>query len=72
MVQRYPGVAVECVVAEGAAAQAVLDHCGDAQLVVVGTRGRNALASTLLGSTSLNLLQHSEIPVMVCRSDQAG
>ncbi|MEZ0342571.1 universal stress protein [Mycobacterium sp. pV006] len=72
LVQRYPGVAVECVVAEGAAAQAVLDHCGDAQLVVVGTRGRNALASTLLGSTSLNLLQHSEISVMVCRSGQAG
>ncbi|MGE2733935.1 universal stress protein [Mycolicibacterium vaccae] len=70
LVARYPGVAVECVVTEGGAAQAVLDQSGDAQMVVVGTRGRNALASTLLGSTSLNLLQHSALPVMLCRAEQ--
>ncbi|MGE2835692.1 universal stress protein [Mycobacterium sp. SMC-4] len=72
LLQRHPGVAVDCVVAEGGAAQAVLDQSGDAQLVVVGTRGRNALASTVLGSTSLNLLQHSRIPVMVCRAQRGG
>jgi len=42
-----------------------------AQLVVVGNRGRNALASAVLGSTALNLLHHSTVPVMVCRADGA-
>ncbi|BBX17446.1 universal stress protein [Mycolicibacterium duvalii] len=72
MSERYPAVAVEPIVEEAPAAEAVLGHCGDAQLVIVGTRGRNALASTLLGSTSLNLLQHSTVPVMVCRAETAA
>lgn len=38
-----------------------------AQMVVVGNRGRSALASAVLGSTALNLLHHSTVPVMVCR-----
>ncbi|KAA0079372.1 hypothetical protein CIW52_28025 [Mycolicibacterium sp. P9-64] len=38
-----------------------------AQLVVVGNRGRPALAAAALGSTSLNVLHHSLIPVVVCR-----
>lgn len=72
LAERYPSVPVDCVVEEGAPAQAVINHGKDAQLVIVGTRGRNALASTLLGSTSLNLLQHSAVPVMVVRADTAG
>lgn len=39
-----------------------------AQLVVVGSRGRSSLASSVLGSTALNLLHHSTVPVMVCRA----
>ena len=39
-----------------------------AQLVVVGSRGRSSLASVVLGSTALNLLHHSTVPVMVCRA----
>ena len=41
------------------------------QLVVVGDRGRNMLADTLLGTASLDLLNHSPVPVMLChkRSD---
>ena len=42
-----------------------------AALVVVGTRGRNALAGVLLGSTSLNLLHHSPVPVLVCRAHES-
>ncbi|UXA19802.1 universal stress protein [Mycobacterium sp. SMC-4] len=69
LTERYPAVAVDCLVEQDTPAQAVISHCEGAQLVIVGTRGRNALASTLLGSTSLNLLQHSPVPVMVCRAE---
>jgi nucleotide-binding universal stress UspA family protein len=34
--------------------------------VVVGGRRRAAVLNTLLGSTSLNLLHHCPVPVMVC------
>jgi nucleotide-binding universal stress UspA family protein len=40
-----------------------------AQLVVVGSRRRNPLARGLLGSTSLELLHHSKIPVVLCPFD---
>jgi nucleotide-binding universal stress UspA family protein len=43
-----------------------LEGAADAQLVVVGSRGRDALTSALLGSITLNLLHHSTAPVMVC------
>lgn len=66
--QRYPDVDVECVVETMSPARALLSHAADAQLVVVGSRGRNALAGLVLGSTSMNLLHHSQIPVMVTRA----
>jgi nucleotide-binding universal stress UspA family protein len=42
------------------------EGAANAQLVVVGSRGRNALTSALLGSIALKLLHHSTVPVMVC------
>ncbi|BBY18232.1 universal stress protein [Mycolicibacterium litorale] len=66
--QRYPEVKVECAVETMSPGRALLSHAADAQLVVVGSRGRNALAGLVLGSTSMNLLHHSPIPVMVTRA----
>lgn len=37
-----------------------------AQLVVVGSRRRNAPTQRLVGSTSLHLLHHCEVPVLMC------
>ena len=48
------------------AGRALLEQAGDAQLVVVGSRRRNALTRGLFGSTSLNLLHHATVPVMLC------
>ncbi len=65
--QRYPDVEVSLFVEPAKPSQALLKHLDDAQLVVVGTRGHGVLTSTLIGSTSLNLLHHSPVPVAVCR-----
>lgn len=51
---------------KGCPTVALLAHAADAELLAVGTRGRNALTSALLGSITLNLLRHSTVPVMVC------
>ncbi|ULE33422.1 universal stress protein [Mycobacterium sp. IDR2000157661] len=69
--RRYPGVDVNAVVKREKPSDVLLRHSGDAQLVVVGSRGRGLISGTLLGSTGLNLLHHSPIPTMICRSQGA-
>lgn len=68
--KRHPAVDTKCFVEPESPGKALLKHVGDSGLVVVGSRGRNALAGVLLGSTSLNLLHHSPVPVIICRSAQ--
>lgn len=64
----YPDVDVACIVEESKPGSALLKHCEGAQLVVVGNHWRSTVASVMLGSTSLNMLHHSDIPVMVCHA----
>ncbi|WP_166906471.1 universal stress protein [Mycobacterium sp. DL440] len=66
--KRHPAVVAKCFIEPDSPAKALLKHVADSGLVVVGSRGRNALAGVLLGSTSLNLLHHSPVPVMICRA----
>lgn len=66
--KRYPGVDVKYDVRRGKPSSALMAHTADAQLVVVGSRGRGLFTGTLLGSTGLNLLHHCPIPTMICRS----
>ncbi|EKF23528.1 universal stress family protein [Mycolicibacterium hassiacum DSM 44199] len=63
--KRYPAVKVTNYLERGNPAEALLKHASDAQLVVVANRGRGAVASALLGSTSLNLLHHCRVPVLL-------
>ncbi|MGZ5378181.1 MAG: universal stress protein [Mycobacterium sp.] len=69
--RQYPEVDVQYVVDQDKPSRALLHHSEDAQLVVIGSRGRGPLVGAVLGSTGLNLLHHSVIPTMVCRSMSA-
>lgn len=63
------GVKIETLVAFGAPAVALSELAkeGDVELVVVGHRGRNAVARALLGSVADRLVQICPKPVLVVR-----
>ncbi len=65
---------VDSVLLLGVPAHAIIDEADDyhADLLVVGHRGRGALATTLLGSTSTALVEHAHCPVLVVREPKVG
>jgi nucleotide-binding universal stress UspA family protein len=52
---------------EEAPAKALLDEGKDADLLVVGSRGRGGFSSLLLGSVSQQVTHHAPCPVVVIR-----
>ncbi|GED97934.1 universal stress protein [Gordonia crocea] len=63
----HPDVSVETVVAAAGPAQQILDAAREAQLVVVGSRGRGGFRGLLLGSTSQAVLHTAPCAVMIVR-----
>jgi nucleotide-binding universal stress UspA family protein len=63
----HPEVAVLRRLSHGGARDALLTAAHDAQLLVVGARGRGGIAGMTLGSVSLAALQHAPCPVGVVR-----
>jgi nucleotide-binding universal stress UspA family protein len=59
------GLEVEQRVVEGGAARLLIDAAKDAELLVVGTRGRGGLAGVLLGSVSRQCVSHAACPVAI-------
>ena len=53
------------IVKDGNPAKVLLDHCKDAQLLVVGSRGHGGFYGLLLGSVSANCAEHARCPVLV-------
>jgi nucleotide-binding universal stress UspA family protein len=72
-VQRVPdGVSVSTVQSGEPAGPALIQQIktGDHDLVVMGSRGRGALRSVLLGSVSHHVLHHSGVPVLIVRAER--
>jgi nucleotide-binding universal stress UspA family protein len=63
----WRGIAHEHVLAEGDPAQEVLARQETADLVVLGTHGRTALAAFLLGSVAHSVLRAARRPVLAIR-----
>jgi nucleotide-binding universal stress UspA family protein len=57
--------AVEVRAVEGNPAQVLHDEAADADLLVVGSRGRGGFSGLLLGSVSQRLAQHAPCPVVI-------
>lgn len=66
------GITVETVSAEGTPARVVLDAAGDADLVVMGSRGLGAFAGMLLGSAAHQVVLHAPCPVVVVPPSPRG
>jgi nucleotide-binding universal stress UspA family protein len=56
------------VATEGHPAKILIEHSRNADLLVVGARGRGSVAGWLLGSVSQEVLRNSSCPVAVVRS----
>lgn len=68
--EKYPEVEVERVVVEDRPRHILLELSADAQLLVVGSRGRGGMSGLLLGSVSQALVHHAACPVMVVKPER--
>ena len=68
------GVEGDYEVAEGDPVEAILRTARyrEAEMIVVGSRGRGAIAGTLLGSVSRGLVELSPVPVLVVKEATHG
>ena len=66
----HPDCQVEGETAEGQPAELLLAEAQNADLIVVGNRGRGGFASLLLGSVSQQVVHHAPCPVLVVPHEQ--
>lgn len=65
LTQAHPSVTGQTALVPGGPVQALLGASADARALVIGTRGRGALASLILGSTSDAVAARADCPVIL-------
>ncbi|QDQ98080.1 universal stress protein [Tomitella fengzijianii] len=65
--ERFPGVTIRREVVHDRPVRHLLGHADDAQLLVVGHRGRGGFTGMMVGSTSRALLHSAPCPLVVVR-----
>jgi nucleotide-binding universal stress UspA family protein len=65
---RAAGAEAEVRVAQGQAADVLIDAAADADLLVVGSRGHGGFAGLMLGSVSTQCAHHARCPVVIVRA----
>jgi len=61
---------VERLLVEGSATQVLIDAVGEADLLVLGSRGHGGFTNLLLGSVSQQCAQHAPCPVVIVRGNE--
>jgi nucleotide-binding universal stress UspA family protein len=72
VVADYAGVEVEYAAHHCPGANALLKAAADADLVVVGARGRGGFRGLALGSVSDQVSRHSPVPVVIVRHSKSA
>jgi len=67
-----PGLRVTAHATTSDPREALVQLSHHARVVVVGSRGRGAVRSRLLGSVSASVVRHAHSPLVVCRPDSPG
>ncbi len=65
--QKHPDLAIDEQVLNGRPVDELTQHSDDADLIVVGSRGRGRVLGALLGSVSQQLIEHAHCPVVVVK-----
>lgn len=67
-----PTVPVEKVAVEGPPAKVLVERAKDAEMLVVGSRGKGGFGGVVLGSVGLHCASHARCPVVIVRGSAGG